>query len=422
MSAPERVVITGIGLSTPLGGAWPDFCRAVFGGGARFESLSSGLADTLPVARVDEDLLPGLGRTEAKLTDRHARLAVLAARRALDQAGLLGHPALCAGVGVYLGSGAGPTESTHRAHQELWGAGGMHGLSLLRCMPSGAAASVALHFGLRGPNLAPTAACASSAMALGEALRAVRHGYLPLALAGGAEAPFGGSALQAWQGLRVLAPAGDDPGAACRPFDRDRRGLVLGEGAALFVLEAEGHARDRGAEVLAVINGYGASCDAHHWTEPHAEGQCQAMRAALDDARLKPADVHAINAHGTGTLAGDEAEAESIARVFGPPAQAPWVHASKSLHGHLLGASGAIELAVAIACLHAGRLPPTRNLLHPSTDLLRLVMQRPAALGPATGGATSPGGLGGAATLLSNSFAFGGANACLAISAARRGL
>ncbi len=410
MSAPERVLITGIGLATPLGGAWPDFCRAVGGGGARFERLASSHADALPVARVDEDLLPGLGRSEARLTDRQARLALLAARRALDQAGLLEKPQLCAEAGVYLGSGSGPTESMHRAHQDLWAAGGMHGLSLLRCLPSGAAAAVALHFGLRGANLMPSAACASSAMALGEAMRAVRHGYLPLVLAGGAEAPFGASALHAWQGLRVLAPPGDDPGAACRPFDRDRRGLVLGEGAALFVLEAESHARARGAAALAVVEGYGASCDAHHWTEPQAEGQCRAMQAALEDARLRPADVQAINAHGTGTLAGDEAEAESIARVFGPPAQAPWVHASKSLHGHLLGASGAIELAVAIACLHAGRLPPIRNLLHPTTALLRLVTQRPAVLQAAAG----------AATLLSNSFAFGGANACLAISAAAR--
>jgi 3-oxoacyl-[acyl-carrier-protein] synthase II len=402
----HKVVITGIGLATPLGSGWLTFGRAIQAGGAHFEALDSAYIDPVPAARVLEDPLVGLSRLEAKLSDRHAQLALHAAERALQQAGLADQPAVRRSAGVYVGCGSGPTESIQRAYHDQMVDGGMHGLSLLRCLPSGAAALLALRHGLHGPALTQAAACASSTLALGEALRAIRHGYLDLALAGGAEAPFGACTLKAWDGLRVLAPVGDDPGRACRPFDRERRGLVLGEGAVFFVLESQAHARSRGAPVWAVLEGFGASCDAHHWTEPCAAGQAEAMRAALHDAQIEPGDVHGINAHGTGTVAGDQAEAESIAQVFGTRERAPWVHSTKSLHGHLLGASGAIELAAAIACMSRGRMPGTRNLAQTDAPGLRLV--------PATGAALPQ-----AALMLSNSFAFGGGNACLVVSATR---
>ena len=409
-------MITGVGLATPLGHDGTAFARSLFNGGALFRWSASAYAKALPAARIDADLALGLSRSELKTGDRHAHLALLASTRALQHAGLEGRPALRQ-AGVYLGCGSGPTESNQRAYREQMLEGGLHGLSLLRCLPSGGAAMLAMRHGLSGPSHTQAAACASSAMALGEALRAIRHGYLDLALAGGAEAPFGDTTIKAWERLRVLADREDDgdaladpeanAGRACRPFDRDRRGLVLGEGAVLFVLESEGHARARGARVLAVLEGFGATCDAHHWTEPRADGQVQAMQAALDDARLQTSDIHGINAHGTGTVVGDAVEAESIARLFGNGDAAPWVHSTKSLHGHLLGASGAIELAAVIACLHAGRMPATRNLEQVGVTGLRLVQHRPAALPQA-------------AVMLSNSFAFGGGNACLVVSGRRQ--
>lgn len=404
----REVVVTGIGVSTPMGDGWPAFVAALFGGGACFAPVHSRYAHPLPGARVAADPALGLSRAEARTSDRHAQLALHAATQALQQAGLDREPDLRQHAGVYSACGSGPTESNQRAYHEQLLEGGLHGLSLLRCLPSNAAALLAMRHGLGGSNHTQAGACAASTLALGDAMRAVRHGYLDVALAGGAEAPFGDVTLKAWDRLRVLAPIGDDANTACRPFDRQRRGLVLGEGAAFVVLESREHAQARGATVLAVIEGFGAACDAHHWTDPSPDGQVRAMQAALHDARLAPGDVHAINAHGTGTPVGDAAEAASIARVFGSGPAAPWVHASKSLHGHLLGASGAVELAVVIACLHAGRLPGTRNLQQPDVPGLRLSMGEGAALPPA-------------AVMLSNSFAFGGSNACLLVSGRRRG-
>lgn len=190
-----------------------------------------------------------------------------------------------------------------------------------------------------------------------------------------------------------------------RPFDRARRGLALGEGAAFFVLESVESAQRRGARVHAVLSGFGASADAYHWTEPHVDGQVRAMRAALRDAGICETDVAAINAHGTGTHVCDKVEAESIATVFGTASGAPWVYSSKPVHGHALGASGALELAASIASLRAGLVPFTGNLSTADDLPVHLVRGEPAPLDPA-------------AAVLSNSFAFGGRNACLILRAA----
>jgi 3-oxoacyl-[acyl-carrier-protein] synthase II len=286
----------------------------------------------------------------------------------------------------------------------------MSATALLRCLPGAPAGALAIRHGLRGPTMSFTSACASSAMALGEAMRAIRNGYVDIALVGGTEAPLGDASVRSWQGLRVLAPAGDDPAAACRPFDRGRRGLVLGEGAAFFVLESAERAARRGARVHARLLGYGTAGDGHHWTEPHSGGQLRAMRAALRDARLTPDGVHAINAHGTGTPLGDPVEAASIAALFGAADARrdalPPVSATKALHGHLLGAAGAIELAAVLASLHRRRLPPSANFTDPDDSCPIDVVGRE--------GRPLPEG----AVILSNSFAFGGANAALLVGAA----
>ena len=398
----REVVITGVGLVTALGDTLDRFACALHAQTGSFEAVAFERSRTVPGARVREDLGVGLSRAEAAIADRSTRLALLAATRALDTARLpvRSEAPQC---GVFVGCGTGPAESVNDAYAAMHTRGRMPGLALLRCLPSAAAGALAVRFGLHGPAQTYSSACASSAMAIGEAMRSIRHGYLDLALAGGTEAPFGDGTLMAWEGMRVLAAVGEDANAACRPFDRHRGGIVLGEGAVFFVLEAADHAEARGCAALARIAGYGSSGDGHHWTEPSARGQVQAIEAALDDARMTPADIVAINAHGTATEVGDRVEAESIATVFGSGAKGPPVSSTKAAHGHLLGASGAIELAASLVTVRSGRVPATRNLLHPDEGCpINLVRSQPLDLGRR-------------GAVLSNSFAFGGSNACLVL-------
>lgn len=400
--SPHKVAITGIGVATPLGLSFSIFSQRLFAGGAYFERLETRHAAPIAAARVVEELGIQLSRSERSLTDRHAQLALECASQALDDAGLhSGHPDRLR-CGVFVGCGSGPTHALDENYAALHTTGRVPGVALLRCLPSGAGAAIAIRHGLRGSSHTCSSACASSTLAIGEALRAIRHGYLDLALVGGAEAPFGDVTVKGWDALRVLAPPGNDPGKACRPFDATRSGLVLAEGAAFFVLERLELAQARGAQVHAVLAGYGAAGDGHHWTEPSAEGQVRAMQAALHDAGLSTTDIGAINAHGTGTVVGDRVEATSIATVFGVGPKAPWVHATKSLHGHTLGASGAIELAAVIASLNRASVPATRNLDVPDDLPVNVVAGSDQALTKS-------------AAILSNSFAFGGSNACLVV-------
>lgn len=402
----RQVVVTGVGLCTPLGSKWSSFVDALMNGANCFSSVPTRRA-ALPGARVSEDPMASLSQQEASVCDRSVALALAAAGRALTDAELVPDAPSLERCGVFVGCAAGPTESVAAAYDARAARGRMPGLTLLRCLPNGAAAAVALRHGLRGPQLTYANACASSALAIGEAMRAIRHGYLDMALVGGTESPFGEGTLMAWEALRVLAPAAPDVSRACRPFDQQRRGLVLGEGAAFFVLESANHAEARSARRYALLAGFGATNDAHHWTEPSPSGQASAMRAALSDAGLGTSEVGAINAHGTGTQLGDKVETQSITRVFGTDRRgAPWVTSTKSTHGHWLGASGAIELAASIASLTRQLVPPTRNLE---------ALDDGCSLRLAHGEAMP---LGRGRAVLSNSFAFGGSNACLVIKAA----
>lgn len=398
----HAVWLTGWGFATPLGSSAEAFMEQLFTTNSVFQRLEKPMVRPVPAALVDD---PELESTRwPSHMDRVGQLAALAARRALQDAGLEDRPDILAGCGVYLGNGSGNSEANHAAYERLFATQRIPGLTLLRCLPSAAASAVAMELGLRGPVQTYTTACASSSNALGEALRTIRHGYASCILAGGSEAPFGTGTLKAWEALRVLAPE-DEVERACRPFDQSRQGMVLGEGAVFFVLEQEAAARARGARPLAVLQGYGVSNDAHHWTEPDADGQERAMRAALADAGCAATDIVAINAHGTGTPVGDRVELGSVARVF--DGHAVPMSATKSLHGHLLGASGAIELAACVATLQRGAVPHTRHLqsIAPEGVGLDLVREAPRPL-PRCG------------SLLSNSFAFGGSNACLVVAPA----
>jgi 3-oxoacyl-[acyl-carrier-protein] synthase II len=269
-------------------------------------------------------------------------------------------------------------------------------------MNNAPASWIGLEYGFTGPNLTYSTACSSSAVAIGEAARRIASGEAALMIAGGAEACLNLGTLKAWEALRTLAVEdATDPSASCKPFSKDRTGLVLGEGAAMLVLEERDRALARGAPIHAEIAGYGLVTDATHITRPSVEGQAAAIRAALADARMGPRDIGYVNAHGTGTQANDGVETAAIKSVFGETAYDVPVSSTKSMHGHLLGAAGAVELVAAIMAMQRGLIPPTRNLAvaDPECDLDYV----------SSGARRAPG----LAAVLSSSFAFGGTNAVL---------
>jgi 3-oxoacyl-[acyl-carrier-protein] synthase II len=256
-------------------------------------------------------------------------------------------------------------------------------------MYNGPAAQLALAYGLTGPTLTYTTTCSSSAVAIGEAMRQIRHGYSDVMLAGGTEALFTYVGMKAWQALQVLAPVPDnDPAATCRLFSRDRNGTVLGDGAAFVVLEECDRAKKRGAHIYAEMAGYGICNDASHMTQPSVEGQSRAMNLALSDAQMPPESIDYINAHGTGTPLNDLTETQAIKATFGGHARALAVSSTKSMHGHLVGAAGALELVITTLALQRQAAPPTANLDVPDPEcdldydvIIRAAMSNAFAVG-----------------------------------------
>lgn len=355
-------------------------------------------------AAISDDIGQHFTATQRLMLDRVVMLTLLAGESALADSGIRLPDTDLDRVGVYLGTGQAAVHTIGDAMKSLYQRDQMPAMTVLKSLPNGAAGQLSMTHGLRGECVTYSVACSSSNIAIGHALRAIRHGDLDAALAGGVDAPLHESSLRSWEALRILAKVDPArPEACCRPFSADRTGLALGEGAAIFMLEAEEHARARGARILARLAGYGNSANASHITSPSADGQSAAMRHALRDAGLSAADIGYINAHGTGTPAGDPTETESIRRVFGVHADAIPVSSTKSLHGHLLGASGAVELVAALVALRDGLIAPTANLEQPDPvcDLDYVPLQ--ARHGVRVDAA------------LSNSFAFGGSNATLIV-------
>ncbi|SEA41814.1 beta-ketoacyl synthase [Variovorax sp. YR216] len=396
------VCVSGVGLVSPLGHTLAAFDEALFAG------RSAVVARTLEMEGLEPMSLPlapcafdDSERSVSRLPlDRGTAMALAAARDAYAQAGLAETPPADERLGIYWGSGmAGIATYDDSARTLYVERRRVRPTAVLSAMPNAAAAELSLRFRARGASLTYACACASSAVAIGEAMRAIRAGWIDVAIVGGHEAMLTPGTLAGWHAMRVLAtPPADDPASACRPFSADRSGFAMGEGAAALVIESEAHAKARGVGVDLVLAGYATNSDSTHMTNPDPSGQARAMRAALADAGLSPADIGHINAHGTATAAGDAAEAASIHDVFGDDAP---VSATKAIHGHLLGGGGALELVATLRALVHRRLPPTAHLRQPdpafSIDVVR-------------GEARSAPGLRWA---VSNSFAFGGTNAVL---------
>ncbi len=390
-----RVVITGAGTVNPLGHDVATTYAAMAEGRSAIGPLVLADLDRLSV-KIGAQVTGWKGdfdRADLVWMDPFAQYAVASARQAKAQAGFTAMPE----AGVIIGSAGGGLQTVDDNYRAVYQAGKnrVHPFTVPRLMASAAASLVARDLGLMGPSFTVASACSSSNHAIGQAFQMVRSGMTPVMLAGGSDAMLCFGGIKAWEGLRVLSET------ACRPFSKGRDGLVMGEGAAVFVLEDRDHALARGAVPLAEVVGFAMTSDAGDMVQPSVEGAMRAMQRALQDARLAPADVGYINAHGTGTAANDRCEAQAIERVF---AGSALVSSTKSLHGHLIGGAGAVELLACLLALQTGAIAPTAGYLGPDEDCnIPLVTKKKTAR---------------VGAVLSNAFAFGGLNAVLALKAA----
>jgi beta-ketoacyl-acyl-carrier-protein synthase II len=405
----NRVAVTGLGVLTSVGDSPDSFFNNLLAG----KSGIAYLAEPFPydtaarlASAVTFDPLQHFKKSQLIGLDRFSQLALVAARQAWANATLDGASYTPERTGVCWGTGLGGASTIEDGYyQEFYlRTGRVKPYAVFMTMCNAAAAHISLQYRLRGPTMTYSVACASSTIAIGEAFRLIRHGYADAMVAGGSEAFLTYGSYKAWEGLRALAvPDPDDPAASCRPFDRRRSGLVLGEGAAAVMLENYAQATARGAPILAEVVGYGLSTDAAHITAPDKDGQAIAMRAALADAGLLPDDIQHINAHGTATPIGDRTETEAIKDVFGDHARSLMISATKSMHGHVMGATGAVEFVAMVMALRRQAVPPTAHLMEPDPECdLDYV---PVTARPVVD----------INCAMSNSFAFGGSNAVLVV-------
>jgi nodulation protein E len=405
----RRVAITGLGAVSALGVGVPALWQGLLEGRSGVRRITIAPTDQLrsPIAAEVPDFDPTRWIAESKRTllDRFAQFALVAAAEAVADAGLPLDDEARERAGVSLGTGIGGAISEDDAYARMYreGARGVHPFTIPRLMYNAATAHVSMEFGLQGPALCFSTACASATHAIGEAAQIIRSGRADVMLAGGADSPLSFGVLKAWEAMRILAPEPPGgPGRACRPFSRDRQGVVLGEGAAILVLEDRDRAVARGARIYAELVGYGATADAGHITQPGVASPARAIRIALADAGLAPEAIGYVNAHGTGTPLNDSTETRILKEVFGAHARQLAVSSTKSMHGHAMGASGAIELVATTLALHHGVLPPTINYTEPDPECDLDYVPNQARECAVT-------------AAVSNSFAFGGLNAVLVV-------
>jgi nodulation protein E len=398
----RRVAITGMGAICALGRNTAGFAEALRQGRPGIAAIESTDCSQLRFQNGAEvkgfSHQPYFDDRRADFMDRFAQFAVIAAREAVADAGISWTPALRENAAIITGSCVGGQSTEDIGFQEVYklGHNRVHPLTIPKTMANAGASHISMEFGVTGPSFTISTACSSAGHAIGQAYWMVRTGSTDLAIAGGSEAPFSFGILKAWEAMRVVSPE------TCRPFSKDRRGMILGEGAAMLVLEPLEAARARGARIHAEIVGFGMSADACHITQPSADGAARAMRAALRDAGLEPEQIGYINAHGTATPANDPTEVAAIRSVFGPHAERLAISSTKSMHGHALGAAAALECLATALALRDGVLPPTANFNEPDPQCDLDVIPNHARRAQVE-------------YALSNSFAFGGLNAVLAL-------
>ncbi len=397
----RRVAVTGVGVVSAAGIGRESFWSAVSSGRSAIGPLQAVPPGSLRFSHGAE--LTGyqphehFSEKEVEFLDRSAQFAVIAAREAVADANLKLTPEFAENIAVITGCSSGGQVSTDDAYRRLWQPPGQRVLPLTipKTMVNAGTSAITQEFAIQGPAYTVSTACSAANHAIGQAFWLVRTGQAEAAITGGCEAPFAHGFLTAWDALRVVSPN------TCRPFSRDRQGLILGEGAAMLVLEPLESALARGARIWGEIAGFGMSADAHHATAPLAAGGARAMCRALADAGVAPEAVGYINAHGTGTPVNDSVETAAIRQVFGRHADRLLVSSTKAVHGHTLGAAGAIEAAATLMALHCGRIPPTANFTEPDPACDLDVVPNVARAAEVQ-------------WALSNSFAFGGLNAVLA--------
>lgn len=404
----RRVVVTGLGLVSPLGLTPESTWEGLLAGRSGIGEITQFDASGFPVRIAGEvkgfDPTQWLDVREVRRFPRFIQFAVAASDMAVRASGLEVTEENAARVGVVLGSGIGGLQEIEKQHDVLINKGPrrVSPFFIPTAIINMSSGLVSIRIGAKGPNMATVSACSTSAHAIGDALLYIRHGYADAVIAGGSEAVIGPLALSGFASMRALSTRNDEPEKASRPWDKDRDGFVMGEGAAVLLLEELEHARKRGAPILAEVLGFGMGADAYHISAPRedGEGAVRVMQTALDDARLRPEQVDYINAHGTGTPLGDNAETIAIKKVFGEHSARVAISSTKSMTGHLLGGAGSLEAAVAIQSIVHGAVPPTINLDEPDPENDLDYVPNTARELPVR-------------VAMTNSFGFGGTNACL---------
>jgi 3-oxoacyl-[acyl-carrier-protein] synthase II len=414
----DDVVVTGLGAITPVGLDVPSTWAALVAGRSGIGRITRFDPAGYPVQIAAEvkDFDPtkaGIEPREARRMDRFVQFGLAASIEALEDAGLLVDgkllPEITERTGTYLGSGMGGLATLSEQFDVLRerGPGRLSPFTIPMLLCDMASGVTSITVGARGPNLATVSACATGTHAIGEAAEVIRRGAADVMIAGGAEAVIVPISIAGFAAARSLSTRNDDPARASRPFDRDRDGFVMGEGAGTVILERRRHAAARGAHIYGAVAGYGSSADAHHLTAPpdDGEGAVRCMTEALRQARLVPADVDYLNAHGTSTGHNDRAETAAIKRAFGDHAHTLAISSTKSMIGHLLGAAGGVEAVIALKAIQTGTIPPTINYEHPDPECDLDYTPNVARRSPVR-------------TAMSNSFGFGGHNATLLFQAA----
>lgn len=399
----EEVVVTGMGCISSLGLGKDIYWTNLLGGVSGVRSLRGCYPDvgiTIGAEVGDFNIDEHFSESQVALLDRFSQFAIVAAKEAISDADLAGQDHVLDAAAAIVGTGCGGKQTDEETYSQLYKEGKkrLHPLTIPKGMPSAAASTTSQILGIKGPVYSITSACASSAHAIIHGFMLIKFGVVDVALVGGTDAPFTYGLMKSWDALRVVASEN------CRPFSKDRDGMVLGEGAGMVVLESKRHAQQRQASIYARMIGFGMSSDAGHVTRPDIDGIAKAIGGALEYSNLLPENIDYINAHGTGTLANDLAETAAIKKVFGSHADRLMVSSTKSMHGHALGASSALEFIATVMAIVEGKIPPTINYASPDEECdLDYVpnVAREKNISRA----------------LSNSFAFGGLNAVIALAA-----